>query len=172
MDDFTGAPCLFPKNSGMLRPTWAPELSAPSAALPGQEHPTVVLCNSIQAFILLLLALPLMHIDSPAVIFQQVITTEQYNRVLQELMPKTDPHQRRVLLRIRRFSVCFSLWIRPLSSRGHSRSLRQYWVQSLSVQAEHCRAALEWSQNRSGYSITHSSHTSHAAAAITTRERA
>ena len=94
MDDFAGTPRLFPENSGMLRPTWAPELSAPSAALPGQEHPTVVLCNSIQAFILLLLALPLMHIDSPAVIFQQAIVTEQHNGVLQALTPKTDPYQR------------------------------------------------------------------------------
>lgn len=43
-------------------------------------------------------------------------------------------------------------------------------VQSLSVHWEHCSAALEWSQNRSGYIMTHSSHTSHATAESTTSE--
>ena len=55
---------------------------------------------------------------------------------------------------------------------GSVRSLRQYWVQSLSVHSEHCNTALEWSQKRSGYIITHSSQTSHAAADITTNETA
>ena len=68
--------------------------------------------------------------------------------------------------------ICRMRPARPGVPFYYRRSLRQYWVQSLSVHSQHCSAALEYSQNRSGYIITHSSHTSHAAAAMRTSERA
>ena len=51
----------------------------------------------------------------------------------------------------------------PFGGRGiHFLSFWQYWVHSLSVHSEHLRAALDLSQNRSGYIMMHTSHTSHA----------
>ena len=52
------------------------------------------------------------------------------------------------------------------------RSLRQYWVHSLSVQFAHFSALLVCSQKRSGYSIMAISHASHASTESMNRLRA
>ena len=50
------------------------------------------------------------------------------------------------------------------------RSFWQYWVQSLSVQAAHCSAALLLYQKRSGWMSTQNSHTIHTATASKSSE--